>query len=156
MAIKSLEKYGFHTEACETAENVLAHMLKTYKEYEPHTIWECYSPVSPAPSSNHGQRVRPDFCGWSALGPISLFIENVLGFYEVDATSCTIRWNLHQSCRHGIRNLRFGDVVTDIVYDEDKIEVISNHPYTLFLNNWKYDIPAGAINFTIQQSKRKF
>lgn len=156
MAIKSLEKYGFHTEACETAENVLAHMSKTYKEYEPHTIWECYSPVSPAPSSNHGQRVRPDFCGWSALGPISLFIENVLGFYEVDATSCTIRWNLHQSCRHGIRNLRFGDVVTDIVYDEDKIEVISNHPYTLFLNNRKYDIPVGAINFTILQSKRKF
>lgn len=61
MGIKALEKYDFMEAADTTAEQVLSWMLRTWRDYEPHTIWECYSPTAPAPSSNHGKRVRPDF-----------------------------------------------------------------------------------------------
>lgn len=154
MSIKSLEKYGMFEEAASTAEDVLSHMLRTYREYEPHTIWECYSPVAPAPSSNHGQRVRPDFCGWSALGPISLFIENVLGFYAADAAEEKLMWHLHQSCRHGIRNFRFGKIVTDLIYDHGKIEITSNRAYTLYVNGQKYNIRKGnqTIEYNFEES----
>ncbi len=149
MGIKALEKYGFFEEANTTSEAILEHMWRTYAEYEPHTIWECYNPSRPEPSSKKTgsgsavKAVKGDFCGWSALGPISLFIENVLGFYEVDAASATVRWNLHQSCRHGIRKLTFGAIKTDILYDKGVVRVKSNKPYTLFINGNPYAIRRG-------------
>lgn len=60
----------------------------------PHTIWECYSPSGNAPSTEHGRRARQDFCGWSDLGPIALFIENVLGFKTVSAARKEVWWRL--------------------------------------------------------------
>lgn len=149
MAIKAIEKYGFFDEANETSEKILSHMLKTYIEYSPHTIWECYSPVAPAPSSNHGKRVREDFCGWSALGPISLFIENVLGFYEIDASNHIVKWNLHHTCRHGIERLKFGDVLTDIIYSDKIISVKSNSYYTLIINGKANHIRPGINTITL-------
>lgn len=153
-SIKALEKYGYFNEANTTAQAIVEHMWQTYAQYEPHTIWECYNPTRPAPASkNSGKKrvksVKADFCGWSALGPISLFIENVLGFYEVDAASATVRWNLHQSCRHGIRQLSFGDITTDIVYDKGKVKVRSNKPYTLYINGREYAVKRGRNRYRV-------
>lgn len=154
MSIKALEKYGFFDEADSTAETILEHMWRTYSEYEPHTIWECYSPSEPAPASkmfkHNIQGVKPDFCGWSALGPISLFIENVLGFHDVDALSNTVRWNLHQTCRHGIERLSFGDVTTDVIYENGRVTVRSNKPYRLYVNGKKHRIRAGLNEFKVR------
>ena len=37
--------------------------------------------------------------------------------------------------RHGIRNLRFGDIVTDIVFDgKGTVSVTSNASYSLIIN----------------------
>ena len=149
MAIKALEKYGFFEEADRTAEAILEHQWQTYSDYEPHTIWECYSPTRPEPASKKEstkniKTVKPDFCGWSALGPISLFIENVLGFYDVDAPSATVRWNLHHTCRHGIRDLTFGKITTDILYEDGKVTVVTNKPYTLYINGTRYAVRRGT------------
>lgn len=146
MGIKALEKYGMTEAADTTAERVLSWMLRTYGACEPHTIWECYSPAEPAPSVHHGKRVRPDFCGWSALGPISLFIENVLGFHDIDALSRTVRWDIRHSCRHGLENLNFGDTKTSLVYDpaSSEVKVRSDRPYTLILNGKKHKIKEGT------------
>lgn len=151
MGIKALEKYGFQEAADTTAEKVLSWMLRTYCDYEPHTIWECYSPTAPTPSSNHGKRVRPDFCGWSALGPISLFIENVLGFHDIDASSCTVRWDIRHDCRHGLNNLTFGDTTTDLLYDPavSTVTIRSNKPYCLILNGKSHRIRAGVTTISI-------
>jgi hypothetical protein len=43
----------------------------------------------------------------------------------------------------GIRNLRFGDVVTDIVADDTCCTVISNAPYTLMISGIAHVIKAG-------------
>ena len=73
--------------AHQTAEGLLAQMNRTYRNYEPHSIWECYSPTADKPANGKKKPVvRKDFCGWSALGPISLFIENVIGIYEIEKT----------------------------------------------------------------------
>lgn len=151
MGIKALEKYGFQEAADTTAEKVLSWMLRTYCDYEPHTIWECYSPTAPTPSSNHGKRVRPDFCGWSALGPISLFIENVLGFHDIDASSRTVRWDIRHDCRHGLNNLTFGDTTTDLLYDPaaSAVTIRSNKPYCLILNGKSHRIRAGVTTISI-------
>lgn len=151
MGIKALEKYDFMEAADTTAEQVLLWMLRTWRDYEPHTIWECYSPTAPAPSSNHGKRVRPDFCGWSALGPISLFIENVLGFHDIDASSRTVRWDIRHDCRHGLNNLTFGDTTTDLLYDPaaSTVTIRSNKPYCLILNGKSHRIRAGVTTISI-------
>lgn len=61
MATKAIEKYGFHEQADKAAKN---YMLRTYKNYSPHTIWEAYSPTRDTPVEHNEERVREDFCGW--------------------------------------------------------------------------------------------
>ena len=145
--LRGLSKYGFHKEARAAAEKLLSHMYLTYKNYEPHTIWECYSPTEYAPAlvANRSEISRPDFCGWSALGPISLFIEYVIGFHSVNAFERMVEWEKPRdvSGRVGIKNLRFGDTVTDIVAEGNVCLVSSTEPYTLRINGNDFDIKRG-------------
>lgn len=41
-ALKGLVNYGYFDIAHDAAFKILNHMYMTYKEYFPHTIWECY------------------------------------------------------------------------------------------------------------------
>jgi hypothetical protein len=145
MGVKSLENYGLYTEADAAARSIVDHMYNTFISYSPATIWECYSPTEAKPAtlvSGTGES-RPDFCGWSALGPISLFIENYLGFHTVDAQADRVQWRKYQTGRHGIRNLKFGNITTHIVGNSDSFTVWSSGPYTLAVNGTDYAIAAG-------------
>lgn len=145
MATKALERYDYYEEADSTAETLLNHMVRTYKEYAPHTIWEVYSPSEPKPATykRDKEKFTPEFCGWSALGPISMFIENVLGFHSVNALEKKVDWRLHRKERHGIRRLRFGGVLTNIIYEAGKVNIVSNEPYLLTINDNNFKINAG-------------
>lgn len=150
MGTKALEQYGYYDLADTLAIRVLRQQLNTYKQVEPHTIWECYSPSDDMPSTEHGHRARAEFCGWSALGPISLFIENVLGFRHANALTRTLYWSLKKgNGTHGLRNFKFGSIVTDIIYNADngKIEVTTNEPYTLKVNRRTIRIQAGTHTY---------
>lgn len=151
MTIKALENYGYYDLADEIAEKTLMQQLRTYQKKEPHTIWECYSPSGDEPSTEQGRTARPEFCGWSALGPISLFIENVLGFETVNALTREVTWRLHPGKgRQGIENLRFGTIQTDIIFDGKKsINTQSNEPYTLIINGKKYSVKSGKNDFPL-------
>lgn len=145
MGIKALEKYGMRDRANQTAEQLLAHMNRTYRGYDPHSIWECYSPTTDKPANSKRKPVvRKDFCGWSALGPISLFIENVIGIYEVDAFEAIVKWDIHHDFEHGIRRLRFGNTETDLIYKEGAVYVSTNVPYTLYVGSRIFDVKAGT------------
>jgi hypothetical protein len=64
-----------------------------------------------------------------------MLIENILGIDEVDAASRRVSWHVHQDKRHGLRNLRFGDLDVDLISDGDgNLSVASNGPFTLVLN----------------------
>ncbi len=148
MGVRALAENGQPALADSTAEAVLRHMLATYRNYSPHTIWECYNPNQAEPAFHGSERVRADFCGWSALGPISLFIENVLGFHGIDAERKVVQWRLHQSGACGLRRLRFGPVRTDIVADgKGGIEVEASEPYTLIVNGQTFQVRVGSQRF---------
>jgi hypothetical protein len=158
MTIKALERYAFYDLADKTAERLVISMLKTYQNFSPHTIWEVYSPTEYRPSTlkRNEEGVRIDFCGWSALGPISLFIENILGFHEINAQENIVKWRVHQTCKHGIKYLQFGKVNTNLIYENGVISTYSNRPYSLWLTDdvgkeiQKFEIPAGSSSFKIQ------
>ena len=151
--VRGLDSYGYFDEARSASEKILARMIRTYNEFEPHTIWECYSPEKAMPGMNpHNTELsRPDFCGWSALGPISLYIEYVLGFHRVDAFERRVEWirPTELSGRVGIKNLRFGDVVTDIVAENGVCRVVSNEAYTLSIDGRDHEIPTGICEIKL-------
>ena len=153
MALKGLVRYGYYDTARDAAKRILEQMSATYEEYEPHTIWECYSPTErkPATQSNGRPGVRKDFCGWSALGPISIYIEFVLGFYEINAFDKSVKWSRPKVSdgEIGIRDLRFGGIATDIVSEDDTIVVISDGEYDLTVNGRTFSVAKGENVFKL-------
>ena len=152
MGVKALEKYDYFQLARTFTEKLLGVMYQTYTEFTPQTIWEAYSPVEPKPSTykRNTRYVRPDFCGWSALAPISLFIENVIGIHSIDAFKHEIHWNLNNSYvgKQGIYNLQFGETRTDLIYEPNHITVISDGSYSLIVNNTEiFDVLPGKNTF---------
>jgi hypothetical protein len=80
-----------------------------------------------------------------------MYIEQILGFHSIDAFENIVKWEKPADIKGkiGIRNLRFGDVVTDIVADDTCCTVISNAPYTLMINGIAYVIEAGENTITL-------
>ncbi len=145
-ALKGLAEYGFYEEARASAKRLLSHMWNTYRDCEPHTIWECYAPdfCAPGMQTDDKTRVRPDFCGWSALGPISIYIEYVLGFHTINAFERLVKWEKPTAKgKVGVKNLKFGDVVTDIIAEGGSCRVLSNEAYILQINGKDFSISAG-------------
>lgn len=153
MGTKALERYGFYGLADSLASKVVYQMVHTYQNYEPHTVWETYSPSGDFPSTEYGNRVRQDFCGWSALGPISLFIENIMGFRSVNALTNTVTWDIKpENGRHGIKSLRFGHIVCSLVFnpETESVEASSNEPITLIANGKRVKIHRGEGVYKIK------
>lgn len=84
------------------------------------------------------------------IGTDFSFIENVLGFYNIDATRDLIEWHKKGQGEQGLRNLRFGSTITDIVANGQQVQVKSNKPYTLKINGKKYRIKEGEQIITIK------
>ena len=144
MTIKSLEHYGKLDLAADLARKTIDLQYRTYRDVEPHTIWECYSPSKPYPSTEKtGKLCRRDFCGWSALGPISLLIENVIGLYDVNAFTRTAKLHRKKQGVHGIRNFRFADITADIIISDDGIDVATDKPFTLEVAGRPFVLEAG-------------
>ena len=85
MTVAGLKKYGKLDTARSIARKHLDAMCRTFDEFEPHTIWECYSPEYMRPADREeGVPVRKDFVGWGGLGPIAFLSDKELwdGFSE--------------------------------------------------------------------------
>jgi hypothetical protein len=80
-----------------------------------------------------------------------MYIEQVLGFRKIDAFENCVYWEMPDGCKGqiGIRNLRFGNIVTDIVAEGDICEVNSNGPYMLYIKETAYQIQPGENRFQI-------
>ncbi len=153
-AIKGIERYGMYSLARELSGKILTHMYETFRQYEPHTIWECYHPERPEPARSCDENtriVRSNFCGWSALAPIGLYLENVIGIYSVNAFTDTVKWALPErfAGELGVRNFRFGETVADLIAFEGSVFVTSNRPFTLIVNGRRFSIPAGSSRQTL-------
>ena len=151
MTAKSLEKYGFFDLAASFAELTVNHMSKTYQEFFPPTIWECYSPTGYAPAKRSADKyARPDFCGWSALGPISMLLENILGFHRADAVEKVLEYHYRPDIgRHGVRNYVFGDIRCDIIIDNGVAEVTSDRAFTFSVDGVKHKCLPGTCRISL-------
>jgi len=142
MLAKALKKQGRPEIARRLAVAHLEAMHKVFENSDYPGIWEAYAPGSFHPSTRKplltpksDMMVRPDFVGWSGLGPIALLIEDILGF-EFDAVENRIIWNLQTDGRHGIENLQFAGGRVSLIAAETTngsrvVSVITEKPVTI-------------------------
>lgn len=157
MTVKGLERHG-HAELAEViARKNMQTMCKVYQSTG--TIWELYSPDMYMPATNETgiYMVKPDFVGWSGLIPISMFVENIIGI-SVDGSTNRIVWRTDNISRHGIRNLRFGNITTTLICEGNTIIAESTAPYTLVVNGVEYRINEGTnhINLSDDRTRRVY
>ncbi len=151
MSARALADAGYAELAATASRALLDHMAATYREHNPATIWEAYAPVAARPSTgkDDGYIVRPDFCGWSALAPISMPIEHVLGF-RVDAPARTVTWRRPASeGRVGIRRLRCGPALLSAVAEDGAVEVETTEPLTLVVDGRPFDLAPGSTTLPV-------
>jgi len=161
MIIKGLDKHAvgenanyFNEFSTLATEKYLEGMYEVYKRTG--TIWENYSPDSYA----RGLWSRPNFVGWSGCGPIELLIENILGI-RADASKNEVFWYINRIDKHGLNNLRFGDVTASFVCSKRKavdksckVEITSNNSFQLKILNWTkpvkvFEIKKGLNKITV-------
>ena len=151
ISVKAIDKYLDYPLARKISKQIIGHMYDTYVTCEPHTIWECYSPTQakPAITARKKKIVRPDFCGWSALGPISLFLEDVIGIKESDAFNNVLVCDFGRGLkgRVGVENYRFGEIICSVVATGAEIRVVSNRPFVLRVDGRKFEVAAGENRF---------
>ncbi|MDR0681963.1 MAG: T9SS type A sorting domain-containing protein, partial [Dysgonamonadaceae bacterium] len=140
--IRGLERVGANEFAHEASERYVEGLYQVYLQTG--TLWENYAADKINGKFRQGVNeynppsdCRKDFVGWTGLGPISILIENVLGF-RADGVNKILTYDLRRTDRHGIENLRMADITTTIITDdrsahpeEARLTVTSDNPYTL-------------------------
>jgi hypothetical protein len=106
MIVSGLRRAGQNDLAHELAARYLGVLARTWEQVEPHTLWESYAPESdrPGTAAYTAKRVKPDFVGWTGIGPIAMLIEDVIGI-DLDAAGGYVSWDLRLTEEHGVRRL---------------------------------------------------
>ncbi len=148
MVVCALRRYGYHDQAREIAARHLEAMSRVAENPAYGSIWECYAPELDAPGTMKvaGQLSRRDFVGWSGLGPISMLLEDLLGF-EGDAPNRLIRWRPREA--GSITDLPFAGGKISLHYEEGKrFKVATSQPLSLEIvianGSSTYTLSAGA------------
>ena len=126
-AIKGFDRSGRHDLAVETTVRHLQCMWEVYKGTG--FIWENYG----SEASENGSWSMRDYC-WSALGPIALLIEVLLGI-QVDALQNRVIWTPPMEQEIGITDLPVGPATVSLLQKQigEKwyIEVKTDHAFTM-------------------------
>ena len=69
---------------------------------------------------------------------------------NADASAICIVWHSSGSGRHGVEGLRFGNVITSLIREGNRVDVSSNAAYKLLLNGNEYKIFEGKQSFEIE------
>lgn len=144
MIIQGLKQYGQADFARQVARKHLDMMTAVYRDFAAdiavsdvfngqaapeRTIWELYSPEEAEPGTcwDPHQYCQSDHIAFSGHGPITILIEDILGFTP-DGPRDRLTWRIDQPGRHGIENLSFGDnrvsIWTEDRFREDSLTVI--------------------------------
>jgi hypothetical protein len=106
LVIRGLENYGYDDLARGIALHHLTNIGRVFLETG--TVWENYAPDFAQP----GKPAKPDFVGWSGIGPILYLIEYGVGL-KANAPDNELVWQLRSTLRHGCERFRFnGHVVS--------------------------------------------
>ncbi len=96
-------------------------LAKTYSQFSPHTLWEsyCSEKFTPGMTPYTQKSVKPDFVGWTGIGPIAMLIENIIGV-DLNAPEKRIDWTIRLADEHGIRQLAIPGGHVDLVCEKRK------------------------------------
>lgn len=110
MIARGLDHCGRGDLAHDIARRYLDGLVRTCRDVEPHTLWEANSPeeTKPALGPYIPRYVKPDFVGWSGIGPTAMLIENIIGI-DLDAPACAAQWHIRLTEEHGVRRLGSAD-----------------------------------------------
>src|SRR5581483_5341659 len=122
---------GDHDLATAIASNHVRNVTDVSNETG--TLWECYAPEAASP----GDQARPDFVGWSGLGPVAGLLEYVLGVRTSGVDR--VVWTVGLTEAHGVRRMPVGaEATVDLlcaarngVEDEPQVTVEANRPVTV-------------------------
>lgn len=162
--IKGLETVGQNKFATEAAEKYVQGIYEVFLTTG--TLWENYAPdkengkLRPGVHDYGDYYCRKDFVGWTGLGPISLLIENILGF-RLNGADKVLTYYLQRKDRHGIQNIRMADIITSIVTEDRKqdpskakVTVESDKPYKLIIHFngtiKEFDVKEGQNVFSLE------
>ncbi len=105
MVLAALRGVGEDQLAHEIGRNHLDNVVRVFTDTG--TVWENYAPESAAP----GKPAKPDFTGWSGIGPIAVLFEEVFGL-RADAPAKRLVWDLRLTDEHGVAALPIGTAAT--------------------------------------------
>ena len=135
MVIRGLEQQGQAEPAREIALGCLDTMGRVFEETG--TIWENYAPEAPKP----GQPAKPDFVGFSGVGPIVYLLEFAIGL-KPDAPRNELLWDLRSAQRTGCERYRFNGHLVSLLAEPSaggktarKVSVESDAPFTLIIRH---------------------
>ena len=173
MVIRGLDHRGFSDFAREAALNHLKNMSAVYSAHlnigriDPnetgdslHTIWECYNPEQAIPCTRADAYYfgRQDFAGWTALGPITLLIEQVIGL-EIIGSENRVVWRLNETQRVGLKNFDLGsDNLVSLIADPKnatnrRLHVHCQKPFSLDVeiadSVYRFTVPAGTSDYLL-------
>ena len=153
MVVRGLRENGYR----ELARQIAARHLEVMTEVangQFDSIWECYSPDEAAPATTpQGLMCRPDFVGWSGLGPIVMLVEDILGL-DLRGIENALTWRLRERGRQGIEDFPFHggtiSLIADVAEDDAfTVEIESDQPvrgeihYPQSTRPIAFDFPAG-------------
>lgn len=129
MVVRGLEKYGYDELAREIAVEHLDRVTQVFMETG--TFWENYA----ADFIRQGDKGKPDFVGWSGIGPILFLLEHAIGI-KGDALRNELRWRINPDLgESGCRRYWFNGRTVDLhaVPDRGQFAVTarSDGPLTL-------------------------
>ena len=134
MVIKGLQKYGYHELAYTASRQYLDAMAIVFNKTG--TVWENYMPDYHKP----GSQSKPDFVGWTGLGPLAMIQEDILGI-SINAPKNTIIWRIQTDGTHGFKNIRMGENTISLLCVKDPFE---NETYNISASS-KYPFKLSVI-----------
>lgn len=140
MVLKGLRGYKQDNLAFGVARNHLENLLEVFRRTD--TLWEHYAPESAAP----GNGAAPNHVTGAGLSAIAILLEEIIGL-QVDWPLKRITWDRRLECDapYGVRNLPLGAQGTiDLIGDTQRIQVRSDHPFTLTVVHREGQLHAGV------------
>lgn len=176
MSIRGLVDYGYADFAHEAALNHLQSMAAVYaanldsehidpneRDEDFHTIWECYNPDQfiPCTRADAFYFGRQDFAGWTALGPITLMIEQIIGL-DIKGAENRVQWTLREAGRVGLERfeVRTGNLAGLIAEPAQNgirlVKTRAQKSFSLFVKvencQREFQVPAGTSEFRLNEA----
>lgn len=149
MVLKGLRQVGQQKLMAEIARNHLENVHQVFEQTG--TFWENYAPES----AHFGSPARPDFTGTSALTPIAILLEHIIGL-TVDWPQSRVYWDkrLETTAAYGVENYPVGPQGTmSLTGDASQVTVTTDVPFTLVVRdgslNVQTAVPAGTTTIEL-------